>query len=93
MIHEKRPREEIPESLPSKKGKIDDSRGKQAMPNKGRAKIPSSQLLEKAPRPNLVVCWVGPGAFIIVNAAMVAKILVGVIFPFDREKVDKLSLD
>ena len=32
MIHEKRPWEEVPESSPSKKGKIDDSKGKETMP-------------------------------------------------------------
>ena len=66
VIHEKRPREEISESSPSKKAKIDDSKRKEAMPtleikmtksNKGRAKIPSGQLLERAPQPNLAICW------------------------------------
>ena len=65
VIHEKQPWEEVLEFSPNKKGKIDESKWKQTMSppkvkktksNKGRARIPSSQLLERALRPNLATC-------------------------------------
>ena len=61
VIREKWPREEALDSLPVKEGKIDDSKGNEAIPlleakkksSKGWAKGPPIQLLlERAPRPH-----------------------------------------
>ena len=99
VIIEKRHREEVPDSSPSKKGKIDDSKGKKTMLPPEVLKTKPSRLASKrlvaleegtSARPSDAL---GSGASMMVSASVVEKILVGVILPINKEKVEKFSLD
>ena len=93
------------ESSPTKKGKIDDSKGKETMPPPTAKKTKSSReagrgsLQPIAPEEGTSASprhLLGPRASVMARASMVEKIMAEVILPTtpdDREKVKKLSLD
>ena len=99
VIHEKWPREEAPDSSPSKKVKINDSKGKKIMPPPKVNKIKPSKVASKQPIVPKEGTLASPGdalgsrASLMASSSVAEKILARVIFPADKERVEKSSLD
>ena len=105
VIREKRPQDEVPNFLPSKKGKIvTDSKGKETMPplkaKKQAAK--SSKAKSRGATPAMAIgegTSANPGDVLGLNASMMEsstvaeKLLEGVIPSFDKEETGKLDHD
>ena len=102
VIHEKRSRDEAPDSSPNKKGKIDDSKRKETMLPPEAKKAKSNRIASRGTMRPIVPGestsarpWdvLGSGASILVSDYVAEKIQARLILPSDKEKVDKLSLD
>ena len=99
VINEKRPREEVLDFSPRKKGKTDDSKGKETMPPPEVVKTKPSRVVSKwsvAPREGTSARpgdALGSRASVMVSASVMEKILARVILPADKKKVEKFSLD
>ncbi|GFZ09874.1 hypothetical protein Acr_21g0004730 [Actinidia rufa] len=94
VIHEKHPRDEVPDSSPNKKGKTDESKGKETIsppeaknskPNRtvSRGTIRLVAHGESTAKPGNAL---GVRASVLVSASMAKKIQAGVILPVDGRR-------
>ena len=99
VIWEKRPREEVPNTLPNKKDKIVDLKGKETIPLKEVKKKATWRFKETpaaVPREGTSInsdAALGPTTSMLGSPSVAKKILERVIPPADKEKVNKLPLD
>ena len=103
VIQEKWPKEEAPDTSPTKKGKVDDSNGKKneimllpdakkAKSNKMAGRTTCSLTPEEgtSARPSHPL---GPKASVMASYSMAEKILARMVLSVNRERVEKLGLD
>ena len=102
VIQEKQPWEEIPSTLPIKKGEVDDVKGKEKkMPLPDAKKAKSNKTVSGTTRPPASKEGtsarqghpLAPEASVMASASMAKKIQAGVVLSTDRKKVEKLGLD